>query len=347
MEDEDVSNDLRLVRSLLSRSPESTADGASLAGIVRALDRHDASSEGDAYRTWRRLLPWLEARRAVESGDEPGAVAGRLREAGAVRMLAARTVVRELQSRGVAPDDQEAIVLALERLVDREFALRSCSDAADDELFAELMADAGLLAAAIDLCAVDDGEFARRLRRAVPPLGREEADWPARSRSLGILADLESGRADVLAGADDLGDRVRRFETGLVDNLRHQGFGDVVRAALAFGSRRRCSVEEIRVPLRSETFCGSPARVRLARELAAVRGRVLRCIRGRLPLSGLHRWVEYLTVCSRRLAEELGVTHAEAAGYAHYCLHLVDVCDLAADGRLAAETRAGILSVEE
>ncbi|MFW5967418.1 MAG: hypothetical protein ACOCV2_07865 [Persicimonas sp.] len=263
-----------------------------------------------------------------------------------------------LRPRADRGGDRHATAIA--ELAELDDRLAALVELPDDELRARLMEDSATLAAACELCEdAADGPLADRLRDAFAPWRFEESvpHRLRRSDALWALAALEDEEDSVDPfdeGGFELSERARGFERGLAQNMVRLDLIAAVRAALAFGPVRRdpqpADLDELEALFRRfAVFRADPALHRLALALCSVRGRCIDYVCGGAPLESLSDWIAYLRGPCNELAELRECTLREAMSYAHYCLHLVDVCDFSTMGpeALCEETRQTLMSVEE
>ncbi|MFP4599400.1 MAG: hypothetical protein ACLFVJ_14170 [Persicimonas sp.] len=318
-----------------------------------------------------------------------GELAGRLVDTPAVSTLSAQMIQRRLSSRAVGHEaalarravgprlvdpnganqiEQDPQIAVFAALAETEARLAPLAELPEDELRARLMGDSATLAAAVELCEdAADNPLAERLRRSFVSLRFDEPVPAARRRSdsLWILAKLEAaddGDDPLEQAGFELSRRARGFERGLAQNMNRLELIPAVRAALAFGPgpgegqvagaeiSSEHSKEKFEAQLRQfAAFRSDPALHQLALALIEVRWLCVDNVCGGAPLKSLSPWVDYLRGACLELAEVRECTLREAMSYAHYCLHLVDVCDFAAMGPDAFNdsTRDALGGVEE
>ncbi|MFB6351134.1 MAG: hypothetical protein ABEK29_05020, partial [Bradymonadaceae bacterium] len=236
---------------------------------------------------------------------------------------------------------------------------------ASDVAFADRVLEETRVARAV-LKAIAHGapaEIAERARRIFPDLTAASSDPPmVRDNStierpslpsLDVLDRLEQGDAFSLnAEAGALSDKSRNFETSLAKNMNRREMAPAVRAALIFGPGRHDhpATRRDRSPslFASSVFRDQPELAELAGALANNRWRAIRYLRGGAPLAHMTPWVDYLRDGCRDLARRRDINYREAVSYAHFCLHLVNICDLATLGEAALtdEVRDGLMAVE-
>jgi hypothetical protein len=293
-------------------------------------------------------------------GDaDPCEVAARLAKTSAVETISSEMIERRLSAhpavhteRPVARSprvecSEDTQINAVVRLVQTERSLASLLPLSEDELRSRLVHDTSALAASLELCedAADTG-LAERLARAFPNWDHTEAQPTdrRRSRALWMLAGLEADTPNPLArDGYELSARGRGFERGLAQNMARLELIPAVRAALAFGVDREGFLRQF------DVFRTDPALMQLASALIEVRGLCIDYVRGGAPLASMSPWINYLRGACVELAEVRECTLREAMSYAHYCLHLVNVCDFAALGPDAfnQKTREALTDLEE
>lgn len=336
---------------------------------------------GDALHRASRALPWLAvfvdwlerepasdalardivARRMVSHlGVE--SLRRRLERVGVERE---RSVLRRAPGRASsAADTSRADALPGERRVEVLVAIQALDEALaelctldDAALSNRLIDDSTLLAAAMEMFEEPlPHPDAARLATLFPASTCAGAAAHSR-RAVTILATIEaSDFTRVPEELEALGERSRRFELSLGQNMQRHGLLEAVRAALAFGPAADA------VPGEDDTTADAPLDLRqfavfeddaalesLTLALMAMRSRCLGHLRGALPLEALSPWVAYLRGDCVELAESRGITLHEATHFAHYCLHLMNLCDLAAHGLHAVNesTRRALLDIED
>ncbi|TXD36464.1 hypothetical protein FRC98_11520 [Lujinxingia vulgaris] len=212
--------------------------------------------------------------------------------------------------------------LALEQAAEHDRQLGELASLEPVRALDRLIEKAGLLASAM-------ASPVAELKRLMPP-------WEI-DRSAGgllLLDDLERASEDDCPPAlAQLKVRSRDFEKSLAQNLESQGLLVAVRAALAFGPRageEAPSQRELRHYLAGFTlFAEDPALLALTQALMETRHRMLLHLQGALPLSALKSWTMYLRGECAELGDSRDIPLREATHYAHYCLHLLNLCDLA------------------
>ena len=132
-----------------------------------------------------------------------------------------------------------------------------------------------------------------------------------------------------------LGGRTRRFEQSLAEHLDRHGVLPAIYAALAFAPSSVStppSNRSIRLFLTGfSVFADDRALLDLAVALIDIRHQLIDHLVGRRPFADLGSWVDYLCGPCRGLIKSRGISEREAIHFAHYALHLVNICDLAAD----------------
>lgn len=311
-----------LLTQLCPGLPSDTLRLASHALLALAQD-----SGTKALSDVQNALPWLAATIDAEesSSDE---VAQRLHTRQALRALSHEFVAHQLQH--VAPTEITGTLIALARLDAALSALRASSPR---DIRTTLLATPDLFVAALD-CLAHDPANLPEIRAA---LGITRAE----SGPLQVLVALENQQFEQ---ADcGLGVRARRFEVSAVEHLRQHGFLVAVRAALALDS---CDEEALHAfpALRED-----PPLEHLTHALIAVRHKVLQHLQGVAPLASLNPWVSYLRSACNDLAEARDITLREATSFAHFCLHVMNFCDLmhACGSRTHDDLRRSMMDIED
>lgn len=265
-------------------------------------------------------------------------------------------------------DPQLSLFCALART---ERRLASLASADPQALRDELLGNTFLLAAAAERC---EGAAAQapatsllgRLHAGVQPWqGANQTGHHRRfSSAVWALAELHNaepqGQALAAAmgvAAFDIAPKSLRFERGLAENMARMGFISAVRAALAFvpapdgqpaphalvdADARASFLRQFSI------FRADESLLQLASALMQTRGLCLDYLRGGAPLASLSPWIDYLRGGCVELAEARECTLREAISYAHYCLHLVNICDFAAlELPLGEHARAGEAPLSE
>lgn len=289
----------------------------------------------------RDALPWVAALVELEQGTEPASVATMLVSRGAVQAFDETGLAARLRA-ACAPSGAPGRVLAeLAALDARLIGLCQLEDA---PLGDALIADPVLWGAAMSV-GVGTSEVARRFGAA---LGGD----CAMPRAMQVWCTLESASdAQMSACGDDssFGARTWCFERSASVHLREAGLGPVMRATLYYGGPD-ATEEQLRRDLRRfRVLAGDRAMEELALALVAVRGEVDGTVRGRRGLPALDRWAHYLRGPSRGLARTLGTSVREAANYAHFCLHVMNFCDLAGQTAVTGgeAARRAMMEVED
>lgn len=316
-------------------------------------------------------LPWMAAFVSMASGDltqqdaatelfargalhalPPAALNRRLREA----------VQATLRSPTTSVDGPLAQALVESAKLDQRLTSLIFRD--DDQVRAEILDDAELLSAALEVCESDDeleSEARRRLRGLFPQWC--QPDIRPRSRAIRVLDGLESSwDGGIIARVAGFSERSRRFELSSVDHLRRSGYLETVRAALAFApvedsAQAREELERDNAAGRVEpgvlrqfpVFADDPPLEALTLALIEMRGKSVAYLRGAAPFADLSPWVDYLRGPCAELAESRDITLREATSFAHFALHLMNFCDLVAFHRGAAtdDVRRSIMDVED
>lgn len=254
---------------------------------------------------------------------------------------------------------QEEQLRAIVELAQREYILSQLISLDDRALARRLIEDDAAMLAARELS--DSGEnnpLALRLRELFGrPASAGGLDQTARREQLALRAlaalvgELGEQPDLFLSKRVELGERSRSFEQGLARSMDTAGLIFAVRAALAYpagndekntapGTPDRRAQSEKRADrsaLSSAAFLGQfdifvedPTLMALAQALIEARGLCLAHLRGGAPLASLAGWVDYLRAGCVELAEARQYSLSEAVSYAHYCLHLLNICDLSA-----------------
>lgn len=344
-----------------------------LAGFLSAI-----RSEGDDAPIARQLLE--------TSGEKT------LSEAMIARRLDAfdgRTGGALGKSPRLSADSGDAQLDMFCALANTERRLALLSDLDPQTLRDRLLEDTFLLAAAAERC--EDEEVGRDSEAAAPTsllnhlLGAVEpwrmptqpAGNASGSQAIWVLAGLHdtdgvstSMAASMGARTPELAPKSLRFERGLAENMARMGFISAVRAALAFAlapavgpdmpAARSERLADKRVSFLREfsVFRADESLLHLASALMQTRGLCLDYLRGGAPLASLSPWIEYLRGECAELAEARECTLREAMSYAHYCLHLVNICDFTAidsatlvqssqDAPLSEVTREALCQIED
>jgi hypothetical protein len=340
-----------LLSDLCGPQHELSPDGLRLLGhTLLGVAREHAPS---ALFAVRDAMPWVAALVELDDGADARTVAEMLAGRGVIRALGPATVARRLEdarrpraSMGSteAGAEQARLTAALRDLALLDRRLASLSVRSDNAIRDEALDDPRLLAAIVELChEPNTSEVARRLGEALRP-GASPDSGP-----IALLADLETawdgGRLRTLSG---FAERSRRFEISACDHLRQSGFAEAARAALVYGA---CLDDEddLRRRLRLFTvFAEDRTLENLCVALCQARGGVPGYVRGRRPLGALDAWIHFLRGPCHELAEARDITIREATSFAHFSLHLVNFCDIAADPDTAKDSvRKSVMSVED
>ncbi len=296
-----------LLSELCPELPKDTLRVTSHALLTLAYD-----SDTDALMHVRDALPWMGAFIELEGGSSGEYIAKELRARGALRCLTDGYVARRL----VEIQTPSAQSVALRDLAALDLKLARISASSDREIRSALLEDVEVLVACLEVMD-GDSDSLTRIRQA---LGIHSADPSA----LRVLAGLESSWDGGIMRSANLSERSRRFEISAVDHLRQQGFLVAIRAALGLSS---CETETLHS---FATFREDPPLEQLTNALIAVRGLALDHVRGMVPLSALHVWIEYLRGPCSDIAESRGISLREATSFAHFCFHVMNFCDLVA-----------------
>ncbi len=302
----------------------------------------------------REALPWVAALVELSDGAAADTVAEMLASRGIVRALGVRTVARKLDaarrpraSLGSADSsaEQARVTAALRDLALLDRRLVGLSMRSDAAIRDEVLGDAALLAAVVDVCSEGAAtDVSRRFREALRLPDGVDAD------PLALLADVETTwDGGVLRTLSGFGERSRRFEISACDHLAQSGFAEAVRAALLYGGLPATDEAELRRTLRAfSTFASDRSLEDLCVALCACRHGVLDYVRGATPLGTLDPWIEFLRGACHELAEARELSIREATSFAHFCLHLVNFCDLATRPDAATdEVRRSVMNVED
>lgn len=350
-----------------TKSPNKSDRAAALRLLSHSLLNYLGATSTDETADLADSLAWLGAFLDWTRGDADVAeVAERLARTPAVEALSAQMIARRLAAWPVGagrpaarqPESsaEDAHVAAIAQVVEIEQSLASLLTLTEDKLRSRLMNDSVALAAARELCEdATPKDLAGRLQYAFPSWYFERPVPPdsRRSTALWMLAGLEAADAPnpLAAGTYELSQRGRGFERGLAQNMARLELIPAVRVALAFGGDGALSsFEEREAFLRQFTvFRSQPALLQLASALIEIRGRCIDYVCGGAPFASMSPWIEYLRGPCVELAEVRECTLREAMSYAHYCLHLVNVCDFAAMGPDAfnQQTRETLSNLEE
>ena len=365
---------------LLGEGEEGVAPPAemveALEELREAVEALSAVGGADRLLEASRALPWLAAYLDwAERGKSAQEVAEALRDWGALSALEATMVAEQLdrlsaqrreeavrrRPRRMAAEKDEAVAL-FSRLAEAQRGLAELVHIEDDAALRDaLFARTALLPVAVDLLQ-RPGHRSTTLGRRLEGLvgGWADAgdgpDQPSphvkRSRPLTLLARLAQGHGGMPAPLDRLDDQARRFEQTLVTDLGDRGVLDAVKAAMLHGPLAvgaRSAPRQPALGWQLSVFHRDPALEALAEALIEARWRALAVVRGQAGLEALGSWVRYLRGPCLELAESREMTLREATHYAHYALHVLNLCDLASLGLRATHdgTRRALMSLEE
>ncbi len=319
----------------------------------------------DALLEAGRALPWLAIFQLWERGDTTGELVDRISSRGLVRHLGPIATRRRLDDitsvdtsqirrSPSAGDEDDALwrdqLDALVTIFDHDRRLHLLSDAPAHERADILLDDAGLLAAAIETGAE------RRSTQESPISEEIVPPWSIAIPpvSLDIFARFERLEFDAIPPAlGNLSDRSQRFEQSLAGHLERHDLLGALRAALAFtprlGEAELTSAVARRFLTRFSAFADDPPLLELTLALMTVRHRAIEHLRGALPMAALSPWITYLRGPCSDFAESRGITLRESTNFAHYALHLINLCDLAAlpDVALSDPLRRGLMDLED
>jgi len=318
--------------------------------LLNLADEHGP----DTFEDLRHALPWLEA----STLDDPAA---RLTDHPGLRALDKSTLHYHLESvsHTASPADHTSETLA--KLAELDHRLADAADTDDPaEIRHTLLHNTSLLAATIgitdDNASPDHTTTAQHRLTDAIPAGHLSYDQRTHNRrALDVLAELEQGDPDsVLSQSDALGDHARRFEVSLADNAVDHRVIHAVRAALAFGQHapRRARPTHDNpldgILYNFDLFRREPELATMGHALIEMRGLVPGHIRGAIPLRRLRPWAEYLRGRVENFADAREISPREAVSWAHFCLHLTNVCDVVAqEGDLTDTIRQSIKSTED
>lgn len=352
----------QLVTDILATHDAAPDEQAAERLLANALLNYVSETEAGRLEALRDGLPWLQAYLEACLGADPdgvepegvGDVADSLIRGGVTRALADATVRRHLS--GVKSGSEQAAE-ALGRLARMDRRLVEVAELGPEAMAERLIEDSGLLARAIEACRErgergdrgEQGEQGKitKLAARFPRWSQFAADTP-HARALAVLDALEAGDQSVFEAPNGplhgLDERARNFEQSLARNMGRHGLLVAVRAALAFApsptaldaagarSRNRRATDD---PLYEfGIFRDQPELAALARALVRIRGRFQAHLRGAAPLTALEPWADYLRGPCRDFADAREISYSEATSFGHYCLHLMNICDLAAIGRV-------------
>ena len=293
-------------------------------------------------------LPWVRVYREMSDGTPPpGKVLALLDKFEALNALDEAFVSRRLAGSGPtaikrspAETSEKRVELdTLVELADIERRLSRLASEGAERRSSSLLLDSMLLAATVELFAREARTDVTRTVEVEPPGDEIVPEWrsgghPTPDEPLWVLTALEQGIAAVnpLKGMEvGLPVAEDSFERGLARKFDELGISPAVRLALSIDpddGRPRRSVLDAFVGV--GPFEEAPALLPLTGALSRVRGRCLDVVRGRSKVEALRPWIEYMRRTCAGLATSRGVSLREATGYAHYALHLMNICDLAA-----------------
>ena len=276
-------------------------------------------TETDSLVSIGNALPWMAALVEIERGVELTAVSANLASRNALKVLTPMMVKRAL-SRAIV-DGPRAASNELRHLAQMDAKLAQLSMMPPGHIRSELLSNVELLRLFCQLPA-DENPIRRRFLK-IMSTAASNADAP-----LEVLAGLEtSWNGGVISRTPGLADRSKRFEMSAVDHLRKNGYLVAVRAALAFGDANRRGGFSEQIHLVPE-FRNDPALESLAVALCETRGKAFNILTGASSVAALTGWAEYLQGPCLELAESRDLSIREATSYAHFALHLVNICDL-------------------
>ena len=335
-----MSRDQASLRALLADFlPEdpatSTTDQDGIDSLLAELVRLGDLRGPEALADLQRALPWLRV--ALEARSEEAAdgehLLERLHQTGALQLV---------------PDSTARAFLEDERILDLaglERQLQQLVGAPKEQVAAQLLDDGTLLGTALELVASSNGQLAKRLGDLLALPDLDAASACRRARALRALETLEEG--DLPESFDVLDERSRKFEGSLAQNMARHGLRPAVAAALAVGTGQRDDEAQSEAVYAFGRFRDDAPLAKLARALMAMRGRCVEHLSGRATMRHLKPWVEYLRGPCREFAADREISETEAVSFAHFCLHLMNMCDLAADGRVTEPAREALRSVED
>lgn len=314
-----------LLTDLCGREHDVSPDGLRLLShTLMGVARDDAPG---ALLAVRDALPWIAAFLEASDGAAADAVAQLLVRRGAVRALTCHHIERRLHD-ARTPAAWES---RLRELAALDLRVVTASLLSEQAIRDTVIEDSALLSAVVDVCAEPEADQASRFRRAVNPA-------PAASATVAVLSELEnSWNASSLCGSR-FSERSVRFEISAADHLARSGFMPAVRAALIYGPERVAEWVPKYSLLQAE-----PAMADLAVALGEARGA---CVHGAMSARGFDGWIDYLRGPNRRLASAHRITTREAMSFAHFCLHLVNFCDLVANDMANDAARDRMMELE-
>lgn len=316
-------------------------------------------------------LPWVGALAAWhEDAQEDGAdgdsmreLAETVRRAGGGLALGAAGIERRLsealenENDDGTDGDRASIVDGLARAARDDRRLRSTGDLSDGELAAAAVEKTELMRLVVEVgSSGTPAGFASRFEELFPFGPSLDRAARGRRRALEMLAALEEGRLATLCEIDGFAKSTSRFEVSLARHMDRRGMSRAVRVALAFGSGTMTGAGAETAPASSLSSWlrlvsrsdGQGGWVALARALVENRWRFVRCLAGESPRSGLDSWAGFLRRGCGRLADREEISEREAVHYAHYTMHLMNVCDLGAltGGAVSDEMRSELFELE-
>lgn len=344
---EDAAGALRLMsHASLNLAAELGTDSVQRAGEALVWLALFAQWESGALNA-SELGQELVQRRLVDSLAE-SMVQRRLEKVEAGRVATVlNQAPREARTQLAQAGQAEVEVLAALHRLDHE--LRSVLRCDDTGLMDRLFSDSMLLYAALELSREAESRTgpmqaaAQRLAQLLGPASRE------RMAALEILGEIERGEFEQIPGAfAQLSERSQRFEISLAQNMQQHGLLCAVRAALGFVERFEDDGKSRELRLLAD-FSRDDELAELALVLMEMRGRCHGYFSGALGIEALRPWVMYLRNGCMELAESRGLTLREAIGFAHYCLHLMNICDLGGRGTrvITEETRRALMDIED
>lgn len=309
-----------LLSDLCGEQHEVSPDGLRLLShTILGVARDHAPS---ALFAVREALPYIAALVETSDGADAIAVADMLARRGIIRALTRDGVARRLEG-AARPED------ALREIAALDARLHALSTRPAQPLRDEVIGDSELLAATAELLSGGASETRARFAAAM-----ELRPAPRADAALAVLASVQDGSLD-----GGFCERTRRFEAAAADHLQRFGLLVAVRAALAFEPRGSFASFSV--------FAANPALDALAVALASMRGAVFAHRSGEVARRALDPWVEYLRGPCRALAAQHAVSAREATSFAHFCLHLMNFCDLAATGDGDDAMRLAMMQVED
>lgn len=347
--------DKRASARLLSNAILNFATVVGPAGIARL---EAALPWVGALATWHENAPTNRA-----DGDCLRELAETVRRAGGGLALGAAGIERRLsealenENEEGTDGDRASIVDGLARAARDNRRLRSTGDLSDGELAAAAVEETELMRLVVEVgSSGTPAGFASRFEELFPFGPSIDRAARGRRRSLEMLAALEAGRLAPLCESDGLGESSSRFELSLARHMDRRGMSRAVRVALAFGPGTMSGEAAETAPASSLSSWlrlvsrsdGQGGWVALARALVDNRWRFVRCLAGEPPQSGLDPWAGFLRRGCGRLADREEISEREAVHYAHYTMHLMNVCDLGAltGGSVSDEMRSELFELE-